>query len=93
VNYSQLDWIISPPTITNLIDHLEKKNKDSYIVFKWEFRRHFPLNNKVIAGSYYVKLNIEQINAFKNIIYALRSGDKNLSKYNLDLFSILLLLI
>ena len=92
VNYSQLDWIISPPTITNLIDHLEKKNKDSYIVFKWEFRRHFPLNNKVIAGSYYLKLNIHQINAFKNIIYALRSGDKNLNKYNLDLFGRLYLI-
>ena len=85
VTYSQQDWIISPPTIFNLIEHLEKKDKDSYIVFKWEFRRHFPLNNKVIAGSNYVKLTANQIYAFKNIMYALRNGDKNLNKYSLDL--------
>ena len=85
VNYSQQDWIISPPTIFNLIEHLEKKDKDSYIVFKWEFRRHFPLNNKIIAGSQYVKLKSDQVYAFKNIMYALRNGDKNLNKYNFDL--------
>jgi hypothetical protein len=83
VNYSQLDWILSPPTINSLLKNLERKT-DSYINIEWEFKRDYPPNNKVITGTKSFKLTKEQVAIVRNIIFALKSNQKPES-YNLQI--------
>lgn len=72
VNYSQLDWILSPPTINHLLGHLEKK-VEPFIEVQWEFKREYPLNSKFIMGGHKVKLNSQQVISLRNILFALKS--------------------
>jgi hypothetical protein len=75
VNFSQQDWILSPPTINALLKTLEKKT-DSYINIEWEFKRDFPPNNKVITGINSIQLNNDQVAVIRNIIFALKNNQK-----------------
>lgn len=83
VNYSQLDWILSPPAINHLLKHLEKKT-DCFINIEWEFRREYPMNNKGILGVRSIKLNREQIATLRNIIFALKNHQKP-EKFSLEI--------
>jgi hypothetical protein len=83
VNYSQLDWILSPPAINHLLKHLEKKT-DCFINIEWEFRREYPMNNKGIMGDRSIKLNREQIATLRNIIFALKNHQKP-EKFSLEI--------
>ena len=83
VNYSQLDWILSPPAINALLKHLEKKT-DCFINIAWDFRREFPMNNKSIMGDKSIKLTREQIATLRNIIFALKNHQKP-EKYSLEI--------
>jgi len=82
VNYSQLDWILSPPAINALLKHLEKKT-DCYITIEWMFKREFPINNKEITGNKLIKLNRDQIATLRNIVFALKNHQKP-EKYSLE---------
>jgi hypothetical protein len=75
VNFSQQDWILSPPTINALLKHLEKKT-DSFINIEWEFKREYPPNNKVITGTKSIQLNKDQVLMLRNIIFALKNNHK-----------------
>ena len=75
VNYSQLDWILSPPAVNSLLKHLEKKT-DCYLNIDWEFKREFPINNKNIMGTQSIKLSGEEIATLRNIIFALKNHQK-----------------
>jgi hypothetical protein len=77
VNYSQTDWILSPPAINSLLQQLEKKTKpDCFLMLEWEFKREFPPNNKIIAGNHQIQLNREQFATLRNIIFSLKTHQK-----------------
>ncbi len=83
INYSQLDWILSPPTIRELLSNLEKKT-DCYINIDWEFRREFPLNNRNIVGLKSNQLTRDQISMLRYIIFSLKTHQKP-EKFKLDI--------
>jgi len=83
INYSQLDWILSPPAINALLKYLEK-NTDCYINIEWEFVREYPKNFKNMAGSKSKKLSTEQISTLRNIIFAMK-GHQKPDKYILQI--------
>lgn len=83
INYSQLDWILSPPTIRELLSNLEKKS-DCYINIDWEFRREFPPNNRIIVGTKSNQLSRDQISMLRYIIFSLKTHQKP-EKFKLDI--------
>lgn len=83
VNFSQLDWIISPPTINALLKHLEKKI-NCFVSIDWNFHREYPPNNKDISGNAQIPLNREQVATLRNIIFALKTHQKP-EQYKLDI--------
>jgi len=83
INYSQLDWILSPPTIRELLTNLEKKS-DCFINIEWEFRREFPPNNRHIQGSRSNQLSRDQISMLRYIIFSLKTHQKP-EKFKLDI--------
>jgi len=87
INYSQLDWILSPPTIRELLSNLEKKT-DCYINIDWEFRREFPPNNRNIVGTKSNQLSRDQISMLRYIIFSLKTHQKP-EKFKLDIKGIL----
>ena len=83
INYSQLDWILSPPTIRDLLTNLEKK-VDCFVNVEWEFRREYPQNNKNIIGNRSNQLTREQISTLRYIIFSLKTHQKP-EKFKLEI--------
>ncbi len=83
INFSQLDWILSPPTIGELLFNLQKKT-DCYINIEWEFMREFPQNSRNIQGIKQNQLNIDQIALLKSIIFSLKTHQKP-EQFKLDI--------
>lgn len=83
INYSQLDWILSPPTIRELLTNLEKKT-ECFINIEWEFRRDFPPNNRNIVGMKSNQLSRDQISMLRYIIFSLKTHQKP-EKFKLDI--------